>query len=83
MKLTEENPLPLSPLPVHPNERAEGRLPRDGGGERRLPMSLRLEGFPDLLTEMGVGKQKEGGVECVRRFQTLFNVLQINYPYDS
>lgn len=26
-----------------------GRLPRDGGGERRLPMSLRLEGFPDLL----------------------------------
>lgn len=62
MKLTEENPLPLSPLPIHPNERAEGRLPRDGGGERRLPMSLRLEGFPDLLTEMGVGKQKEGGL---------------------
>lgn len=25
-------------------------------------MSLRLEGFPDLLTEMGVGKQKEGGL---------------------
>lgn len=25
-------------------------------------MSLRLEGFPDLLTEMGVVKQKKGGL---------------------
>lgn len=42
----------LSPCPSYPptqNRWTAGRLPRDGGGERRLPMSLRLEGFPDLL----------------------------------
>lgn len=42
------SPLCLSHPPTQ-DGRVEGRLPRDGGGERRLPMSLRLEGFPDLL----------------------------------
>lgn len=45
-----ESPFPLCLSGPPTQDRwVEGRLPRDGGGERRLPMSLRLVGFPDLL----------------------------------
>lgn len=45
----ENLPAPSPSDPPTQDRWAVGRLPRDGGGERRLPMSLRLEGFPDLL----------------------------------